>query len=362
MPLDSDLSAWLRLSLTPGLGGEALRRLLTALGGPQQVLAARRGELARYIGDALAASIAEYDATAALSAAGAWLEDPANDIVTLADTRYPRQLLQIPDPPPLLHVKGRVELLSRPALAIVGSRNATAQGMANAEAFARTLSDAGLTIVSGLALGIDAAAHRGGLAGSASSVAVLGTGADIVYPARNRALAHELAAGGALVSEFPLGMKPLAGNFPRRNRLISGLALGCLVVEAAADSGSLITARLAAEQGREVFAIPGSIHSPLAKGSHALIQQGAKLVESARDILEELRMGAPSAPAPVRAVVTDPRALRLLDALGQEPCDLDTLVARSTLPVSEIGALLTQLELDGLVATLPGGLVQRLHR
>ncbi len=362
MPLDADLSAWLKLSLTPGLGGEALRRLLSALGGPQQVLAARRGELARHVGDALAASITEYDATAALSGAGAWLADPANDIVTLADTRYPRQLLQIPDPPPLLHVKGRVELLSRPALAIVGSRNATAQGMANAEAFARSLSDAGLTIVSGLALGVDAAAHRGGLAGSASSVAVLGTGADIVYPARNRALAHELAAGGALVSEFPLGMKPLAGNFPRRNRVISGLALGCLVVEAAADSGSLITARLAAEQGREVFAIPGSIHSPLAKGSHALIQQGAKLVESARDILEELRMGAPSAPAPVPAMVTDPRARRLLDALGQEPCDRDTLVARSALPVAEIGALLTQLELDGLVATLPGGLVQRLHR
>jgi len=362
MPLDADLSAWLRLSLTPGLGGEALRRLLATLGGPQQVLAARRGELARHVGDALAASITEYDATAALSSAAAWLEDPANDIVTLADTRYPRQLLQIPDPPPLLHVKGRVELLSRPALAIVGSRNATAQGMANAEAFARTLSDAGLTIVSGLALGVDTAAHRGGLAGSASSVAVLGTGADIVYPARNRALAHELAAGGALVSEFPLGMKPLAGNFPRRNRLISGLALGCLVVEAAADSGSLITARLAAEQGRDVFAIPGSIHSPLAKGSHALIQQGAKLVESARDILEELRMGAPSVPARTPAVVTDPRALRLLDALGHEPCDLDTLVARSELPVAEIGALLTQLELDGLVAMLPGGLVQRLHR
>jgi len=216
--------------------------------------------------------------------------------------------------------------------------------------------------VSGLALGVDTAAHRGGLAGSASSVAVLGTGADIVYPARNRALAHELAACGALVSEFPLGMKPLAGNFPRRNRLISGLALGCLVVEAAADSGSLITARFAAEQGREVFAIPGSIHSPLAKGSHALIKQGAKLVESARDILEELRMGAPSAPAPAPVVVTDPRALRLLEVLGREPCDLDTLVARSELPVSEIGALLTQLELDGLVATLAGGLIQRLHR
>ena len=362
MPLDADLSAWLRLSLTPGLGGEALRRLLRALGGPGQVLAARRAELAKYVGPTVAASIRDYDAAPALSTAGAWLEEAANDIITLADTRYPRQLLEIPDPPPLLYVKGRVELLSRPALAIVGSRNATAQGLANAEAFARTLSDAGLTVVSGLALGVDTAAHRGGLAGSASSVAVLGTGADIVYPARNRALAHDLAAGGALVSEFPLGMKPLAGNFPRRNRLISGLALGCLVVEAAADSGSLITARLAAEQGREVFAIPGSIHSPLAKGSHALIKQGAKLVESARDILEDLRMGAPSAPAPAPAVVTNPRAQRLLDAFGHEPCDLDTLAARSELPVAEIGALLTQLELDGLIATLPGGLVQRLHR
>ena len=362
MPLDADLSAWLRLSLTPGLGGEALRRLLLAFGGPGQVLAARRAELAKYVGETVAASIREYDAAPALSAAGAWLEEAVNDIITLADTRYPRLLLEIPDPPPLLYVKGRVELLSRPALAIVGSRNATAQGLANAEAFARTLSDAGLTVVSGLALGIDTAAHRGGLAGSASSVAVLGTGADIVYPARNRALAHDLAAGGALVSEFPLGMKPLAGNFPRRNRLISGLALGCLVVEAAADSGSLITARLAAEQGREVFAIPGSIHSPLAKGSHALIKQGAKLVESARDILEDLRMGAPSAPAPAPAVVSDPRAQRLLDAFGHEPCDLDTLAARSEMPVAEIGALLTQLELDGLIATLPGGLVQRLHR
>jgi len=362
MPLDADLSAWLRLSLTPGLGGEALRRLLRALGGPGQVLAARRAELAKYVGPTVAASIRDYDAAPALSTAGAWLEEAANDIITLADTRYPRQLLEIPDPPPLLYVKGRVELLSRPALAIVGSRNATAQGLANAEAFARTLSDAGLTVVSGLALGVDTAAHRGGLAGSASSVAVLGTGADIVYPARNRALAHDLAAGGALVSEFPLGMKPLAGNFPRRNRLISGLALGCLVVEAAADSGSLITARFAAEQGREVFAIPGSIHSPLAKGSHALIKQGAKLVESARDILEDLRMGAASAPAPAPALVTDPRAQRLLDALGHEPCDLDTLAARSEMPVAEIGALLTQLELDGLIATLPGGLVQRLHR
>lgn len=364
MPLDEELAAWLRLSLTPGLGGEGLRRLLAAFSEPQGVLAASRAALARHVPDRIAAAIRQGATDDAVAAAGAWLDDPANHIVTLADTHYPQQLLQIPDPPPLIYVKGRLDLLQRPALAIVGSRNATAQGAVNAEAFAKTLSDAGLTIVSGLALGIDAAAHRGGLAGDSSSVAVLGTGPNIVYPARNRTLAHELAARGTLISEFPLGTRPIAGNFPRRNRLISGLALGCLVVEAAADSGSLITARLATEQGREVFAIPGSIHSPLAKGCHALIKQGAKLVESAHDILEELRLpAAPSgSPPALSGPVSDARARGLLAALGDDPCDLDTLAARSGLTAAEIAALLTQLELDGLIATLPGGLLQRVHR
>jgi DNA processing protein len=362
MPLDPELAAWLRLSLTPGLGGEGLRRLLTAFGDPQRVLAASRSALARHVAGATAAAIAQGGAAEAAAAVGAWLEDPANRVVTLADAHYPPRLLQIPDPPPLLYVKGRAELLLRPSLAIVGSRNATAQGMANAEAFARSLSDAGLTIVSGLALGADAAAHRGGLAGASSSVAFLGTGIDIVYPARNRALAHQLAERGALASEFALGTRALTGNFPRRNRLISGVALGCLVVEAAADSGSLITARLAAEQGREVFAIPGSIHSPLAKGCHALIKQGAKLVESARDILEELQMSAPVPSAPAPAAATDARTRRLLDALGGDACDRDTLAARCRLPPSELAALLTELELDGHIANLPGGLIQRVQR
>jgi len=364
MPLDPDLAAWLRLSLTPGLGGAALRRLLTALGDPARVLAASRSALAQHVGDAAAAAIQRGGATEDVAAAGRWLEDPGNRVLTLADLLYPSRLLQIADPPPLLYVKGRAELLSRPSLAIVGSRNATAQGMANAEAFARTLSDAGLTIVSGLALGADTAAHRGGMAGASSSVAVLGTGADIIYPARNRALAHELAEHGALVTEFALGSRALAGNFPRRNRLISGLALGCLVVEAAADSGSLITARLAAEQGREVFAIPGSIHSPLAKGTHALIKQGAKLVENARDILEELQMPVPpaSASAAPAAAPADARARDLLAALGDDACDRDAIAARCRLQPAEVAALLTQLELDGLVAVLPGGLIQRVRR
>jgi DNA processing protein len=365
MPLAADLAAWLKLSLTPGLSGEALRRLLRAFQGPEQVLAAPRGELARHVPDAVAAALREDGPAPALAAVERWLEEPANQVLTLADTAYPPQLLQIPDPPPLLYVKGRAELLAGPAIAIVGSRNATAQGAANAEAFARALADAGLAIVSGLALGVDAAAHRGGLAGRASSLAVLGTGADIVYPARNRALAHELAARGALLSEFPLGTGPLPGNFPRRNRLISGLAIGCLVVEAAADSGSLITARLALEQGREVFAIPGSIHSPLAKGSHALIKQGAKLVESAADILEELRLALPATiprPAATAPDAPDPGMRRVLDALGHDPCDLDTLAARCGLAAGELAALLTRLELEGRVAALPGGFYQRVFR
>jgi len=363
MPLDAELAAWLRLTLTPGLTGERMRRLLSAYGGPRAALSASAAALSRHVPESVAAEIKRGLADDAVDAVAAWLQEPANRIVTLADPHYPQQLLEVPDPPSLLYVKGDLDLLRRPALAIVGSRNASPQGVANAEAFARILSESGLTIISGLALGIDAAAHRGALAGCGSSIAVLGTGADIVYPARNRALAHELAERGTLLSEFPLGTRPLAGNFPRRNRIISGLALGCLVVEAAAESGSLITARLANEQGREVFAIPGSIHSPLAKGCHALIKQGAKLVESARDVLEELHWPAeaPSAHAPADPR-TDARARHLLDTLGEEPCDRDTLAARSGFNAAEISVLLTQLELDGAVATLPGGMIQRIHR
>jgi DNA processing protein len=362
MALATDLAAWLTLTLTPGLEGARLRRLLAALGDPERVVAASRAEIARHAGAAVAAAIKDGAAAEAVAAAAAWLEQPGNHVVTLADAAYPRRLLEIPDPPALLYVKGRLELLGRPALAVVGSRQATAQGLLNAESFAHALSESGLTVASGLALGIDAAAHRGALAGAASTIAVLGTGADIVYPARNRALAHEIAERGALVSEFALGTHGLAANFPRRNRLISGLALGCLVVEAAADSGSLITARLAAEQGREVFAIPGSIHSPLAKGCHALIKQGAKLVESAADVLEELHLAAPRAPQRAADEIPDARARALLAALADDPADSDTLAARCGLSPADTAALLTRLELEGRIAALPGGLFQRLHR
>jgi len=363
MALADDLVAWLRLSLTPGLDGTRLRRLLAAFGSPDRALAAGRAELSRHVGDAVASAIKQGGADAALARASAWLDEPGSHIVTLADEAYPKSLLQIADPPALLYVKGRLDLLARPALAIVGSRQASAQGLINAETFSLALSDAGLTVVSGLALGIDAAAHRGGLAGASSSVAVLGTGADIVYPARNRELAHDLAARGALVSELPLGTRALPAHFPRRNRLISGLVLGCLVVEAAAESGSLITARLAAEQGREVFAIPGSIHSPLVKGCHSLIKQGAKLVESAADVLEELRLPTPAVSArPTPAAAVDARMAALLRALGDDPADADTIASRCGLSAADTAALLTQLELDGRVTALPGGLFQQLHR
>ena len=349
---------WLRLTLIPGLGNASLRKLLAEFGSPALVLAAKHAELRRFVSADIAALISDGGNTDAMEKAVEWLSGPMNYVVSLGDSHYPQLLLQTVDPPPLLYVKGRVELLNRPALAIVGSRNATAQGSNNATDFAHALSDAGITIVSGLALGIDAAAHRGGLAGSASSIAVIGTGLDVVYPARNKALAHELAERGALVSEFPLGTPALAGNFPRRNRVISGMSLGCLVVEAALQSGSLITARLANEQGREVFALPGSIHSPLSKGCHALIKQGAKLVDAANDILEELQL--PSA-APERDTTprADGDAARLLDHLGYDPCGVDVLCARSGLGADVVAAALLQLELDGRVENLPGGRYQR---
>jgi DNA processing protein len=359
MALDPDIEPWLRLTLLPGLGDESLRRLLIRFGSPDRILGASHRELAQVVPARAASALTGPPPLEGLKRTAQWLAQSGNGIVTLADPGYPKTLLEISDPPPLLYVKGNAGLLNAPSLAIVGSRNATPQGIATAESFARTLSEAGLTIVSGLALGIDAAAHRGALCGQGSSIAVVGTGLDVVYPARNRALAHELAAQGALVSEFPLGMGPLAHNFPRRNRLISALTRGCLVVEAAAESGSLITARLANEQGREVFAVPGSIHSPLSKGCHKLIRDGAKLVERAEDVLEELRMVSATPAKPVAE--QGDHGHPLLEHLGFDACDIDTLTARSGLTSDVVSALLTQLEIEGRIAAMPGGKYQRLR-
>src|SRR5262252_122870 len=345
-----DLAAWIELSLVPGLGSSRYRSLLSAFGLPANVLGATRAQLSRVVPESLAATILERSSAAEVEKALRWAGGPGRSVLTLADAAYPRQLLEIPDPPPLIYVAGDAALLSAPALAVVGSRNATPQGLQNAHAFARALSEAGLTIVSGLALGVDSEAHRGGLEGRGATIAVLGTGIDIVYPQRNRSLAEEISSRGALVSEFPLGTGPHAGNFPRRNRLISGLARGCLVVEAALDSGSLITARLAADQGREVFAIPGSIHSPLAKGCHALLKEGAKLVESAQDVLDELHVAASTIISPQSAPAEEHE---LLNHLGHDPCNVDTLCQRSGLTPDTVSAMLLELELEGKIAALP---------
>lgn len=356
----NETGCWLRLTLIPGLGNVTLRTLLGEFGTPERVLAARYSDLCNFVAADIAKLIADGGNVDAANETLEWIAQPGNYVVTLGDAEYPQLLLQTADPPSLLFVKGRLNMLNRPSLAIVGSRNATAQGVNNAEEFARALSEAGITIVSGLALGIDAAAHRGGLAAGGGSVALVGTGLDVVYPARNKALAHELAENGALISEYPLGTPPLANNFPRRNRLISGISLGCLVVEAALQSGSLITARFANEQGREVFAIPGSIHSPLAKGCHALLKQGAKLVDNANDILEELKL-VTNSPVGRRAPELDRDQSQLLGHLGYEPCDLDTLCGRAGLSAAAAASILLQLELLQLVESLPGSRYQRVR-
>ena len=368
----SGLADWLRLLHVPGLGDAAVRALLSGIGLPERIFSASRAQLLAHVGEAQATAIAGTRDDAAIQAlidrSLEWARAPGNAILTLADETYPRQLLTIADPPPVLYVKGRIELLGRPAVAIVGSRNGTAQGNANAENFARALSEGGFTIVSGQALGIDASAHRGGLAGKGSTIAVIGTGADVVYPARNRDLAHAIAAKGLIVSEFALGTPALAANFPRRNRIISGLSRGVLVVEAALRSGSLITARMAAEQGRDVFAVPGSIHSPLSKGCHALIKQGAKLVDAAQDVIEELgddappRHNAPDAAAPAQPPGGDTPATSLLADMGYDVIGLDALRERCGLSAAMLSALLLELELDGRVVSMPGGNVQRLER
>jgi DNA processing protein len=345
------------------VSARVLAGLLKALGGPEEVRGASRGSLAKLVPVELALAIERGPDPALLERTLSWIAEPGHALVAWDDADYPRALLTISDPPPAFYYSGRHELLNRPSIAIVGSRNATPQGMDNAEAFAATLSGAGFTIVSGLALGIDTAAHRGGLSAGGSSIAVMGTGPDRIYPSANLDLGQRLAAEGGVLSEFPLGTPPLPANFPRRNRLLSGLSRGVLVVEATLASGSLITARFAAEQGREVFAVPGSIHSPFSKGSHRLIKEGAKLVETAHDVLEELGGVAPTerdgTQAPPRDVQGD--AGRVLEALGHDPAGVDALTARTGLAAGAISVALVELELSGRITALPGGAFQRVR-
>lgn len=400
-----ELAAWLRLSLTPGVGNDSARKLLAAFGLPQAIFEQSSAALKQVVSPARAQALGTEPTQLAelLERTWSWLQQDAEHglrrrVATLGDALYPNALLNLDDPPLMLYLLGNAAFKeNRPpalldkgqtasesiatcntidtssSLAMVGSRNPTPQGAANARLFAKSFAQAGLTVVSGLALGIDGAAHEGALDGASAShqavtVAVVGTGLDRVYPRGHRDLAHRIAQHGLLLSEYPLGTPPLTANFPKRNRLIAGLAQGTLVVEAALQSGSLITARLTAEQGREVFAIPGSIHAAQSRGCHALIKQGAKLVESAQDVLEELQWPG-RLPIATTVAATDPEDMRaeadfsqnspLLMAMGFDPVGLEALQARTGLATADLQAQLMGLELDGLVARLAGGLFQR---
>ena len=391
-----ELGAWLRLATTPGIGNQTARKLLATFGLPTALFAQPEAVLSQCVSERHARALVTVPPSwpELLEKTWQWLhasdlaEGTARAIITLGDVRYPKKLLDTEDPPLMLYVVGaRAVVQGQPfaegrCLAVVGSRNPTAQGADNAYQFAKALGATGLTIVSGLALGVDAAAHEGALAPIApdrplkqgdapATIAVVGTGLDRVYPSRHLDLAHRIARHGLLVSEYPLGTPPLAPNFPKRNRIISGLSQGTLVVEAALASGSLITARLATEQGREVFAIPGSIHAPQSRGCHALIKQGAKLVECAQDVLEECRWALPAASsftADDTAVgsgepaATAPQESALLQAMGYDPVGLDALVNRTGMDAASLQVQLLELELDGVVARLPGALFQRVGR
>ena len=386
-PDAADLAAWLRLSLTPGIGNQRARQLLRAFGLPQQIFESSLSALGAVVSAAQAQALSQPPPAldGLLRSTLDWLAaDPQQRrMLTLGDPAYPRCLLELDDPPLILYGMGLasswdvlpdgstgLDRAQAAGIAIVGSRNPTPQGASNAHDFAQALAQAGLTVVSGMALGVDAAAHAGALqatradAGAIATIAVVGTGLDRVYPKQHRALAHQIAQGGVILSEYHLGTPPLASNFPQRNRLIAGLARGTLVVEAALQSGSLITARMALEQGRDVFAIPGSIHSTQSKGCHVLIKQGAKLVESAQDILEELQFATSTPVVSTRTGEDEvsPALTTLLQALGFDPIGLDGLQARSGLPTPHLQAQLMELELAGLVARLPGGKFQRIAR
>lgn len=404
-----ELAAWLRLTLSSGVGNEAARKLLVAFGLPAAVFEQSSSTLQQVVSARQATALRAEPPELAplLEQTWAWLQDTGvggarRQIVVLGDANYPQSLLNIEDPPLMLYLLGGGEFVSNQAvapvnkgqaaatsivnklalslansIAVVGSRNPTPQGAANARQFAKALGLAGLTVVSGLALGVDGAAHEGALDSLApgsdrlATMAVVGTGLDRVYPKRHLALAHRIAQNGLLISEYPLGTPPLPANFPKRNRLIAGLAQATLVIEAALKSGSLITARLSAEQGKDVFAIPGSIHSTQARGCHALIKQGAKLVESAQDVLDEMKIDSGLAPA-LDSIAVDACSAgatgslgtqtALLEAIGFDPVGLDALQARCGLDTAGLQAQLMTLELDGLLVRLPGGLFQRMSR
>ncbi|WP_263081446.1 DNA-processing protein DprA [Endozoicomonas sp. Mp262] len=364
------LEPWLRLSCIQSIGPVRVQRLLQHFKSPQQVLSASLAELKAGIPEACARAIVEQknsgDIAKKLDKARGWMDaSEAHHILCVESDAYPVQLKELPDPPSILYVVGNPVLLSEPQLAIVGSRRPTPQGRRVAAEIAGVLARSGFVITSGMAMGIDGAAHQGTLAGYGNTVAVLGTGVDQVYPRSHLSLYSEIIEqGGAIVSELPLGTSPNPANFPRRNRVISGLSLGVLVVEAAIESGSLISARLAAEQGREVFAIPGSVMNPLSKGCHKLIREGAVLVESAEDILLELKpeiqhlLLESEGCAVSITKCTDPAHKKILEAMGFDVISPDLISSLCSIPYDELSVILTDMELSGFIQSVPGGFLR----
>ena len=368
---DNTLQKWLYLRHTAGVGNQTFHALLDAFGSVDGVFNASHKQLSAITSEISIRSAIISALTSEqrpdISADLAWSQDSNHHIITLSDETYPAQLKELADAPPILYVRGDPEYLLQPQLAMVGTRNPTAAGRNTAREFARHLSNAGITIVSGLASGIDGASHEGALQGLAGTIAVVAHGLDIVYPAQHQQLAQNITEHGAVISEMPIGTQPQPGLFPRRNRLISALALGTLVVEAAQKSGSLITARCALEQNKEIFAIPGSIHNPMARGCHQLIRQGAKLVETANDILEELCLSGSQPPHyPQKSEINiqenpkdshqalDPDHQKLLKCLAYEPASIDELVLSSNFSAAEIASMLLILELEGIVVSQDG--------
>ena len=354
---------WLTLTLADGVGSKTMQALLNHYGSPYAAVKAPMSDLRRFVPEKAANDIINGTNAAAISATIKWQQEEGNSIITLADSHYPQMLLEIADPPALLYARGDVALLSLPAVAVVGSRNASAAGIRNTEIFARALAAAGCCIVSGLAQGVDTAAHRGALVAGAT-IAVIGTGADIVYPRENRSLAQQVNNQGLMLSEFALGTKPLAGNFPRRNRIISGLARACLVVEATLKSGSLITAKLAAEYGRDVFAVPGSINSPLHRGCHQLIRQGAKLAENVKDILDDLNIDIPQQSDAARYEESRTAGAQTADSsvltyINYQPTSIDDIAMRSGTSAEALLPALLELEIVGKIVATAGGGYQR---
>jgi len=377
-----ELEPWIRLWRVKGIGPKYFQKLLKPLGSPTAVFNSNLSKIQQAgISQKLANAILDSKDTDSAKADIDWLEaSEKHHIITIECNEYPALLKQISDPPSLLYVHGNLSIINDPQLAIVGSRNPTQGGITCAYEFSKHIAQTGLCITSGLALGIDGMAHKGALDSNAPTIAVIATGIDRVYPAKHRELAHKIVETGAIISEFPIGTHPDSRNFPRRNRIISGLSYGTLVVEAAQRSGSLITARLAGEQNREVFAIPGSIHNPLARGCHQLIRQGAKLVETAQDIMEEMAsvidIDSLSSSQSINESVNKPNSedtnktdlendlsdeyLQLLDQMGFDPVAIDQLVVRTGLSTESISAMLLMLELKNYISSNGGGTYMRL--